>query len=426
MRESETNTRNLPKVMILEDDALLLGTLTHMSDALGVDHCGVQNGVQALERTRDFEPDAYFVDLEMPLMNGWEFIERAKMEKPDSIFVVMTANSEPRTIIETMNLGVFDYILKPVDTAEYKSVLDDIVVELQRRKKKRLFEEESDLRLKEQLNWVSYKRSKLTELDLMVELSKNTLNSVKYALLSGGGIGTLISLVKMIRGVSDRKDSNFVVPSELMDMLIENTEYIETNVNRLEETLTLLNRDIEPKIQTVYVSDLIAALREKYERFLFDERQYIEEKNLVFQMSNSNLTLKKEQVRIDAESISTVFHELLVNALKYSAKGSVIDVYFAAKGGLFNLFVKNRFDSESLVSISQEQEILVKQPFYRLAKFLDEKVKSEYIFSGLGLTLVDIVARKHGGSFGIKNVRDHSADSGPESVVLAALTLSTV
>lgn len=410
--------------MILEDDALLLGTLAHMSEALGISHCGVQNGLQALEKTKHFEPDAYFVDLEMPFMNGWEFIERAKQEKPDSIFVVMTAHSEPRTIIETMNLGVFDYILKPVAPTEYKSVLEDIAVELQRRNKKRLFEEESDLLLKEQLNWVSYKRSKLTELDLMVELSKNTLNSVKYALLSGGGIGTMISLVKMIRGASDRKDSNFIVPAELMEMLIENTEYIETNVNRLEETLTLLNRDIEPKLRTVYVSDLVDSLREIYDRFLYEERSYIEEKELVFQMSNSNLNVKKERIRIDMDSISTIFHELLVNALKYSAKGSVIDVYFAVKAGLFNLFVKNRFDSESLDTLSQEQEILVKQPFYRLAKFFDEKVKTESVFSGLGLTLVDIIARKHGGSFGIKNVRDHSVSDGPEVVVLAALTLS--
>ncbi|AYV54985.1 response regulator [Leptospira kmetyi] len=422
----KTESAILPKIMILEDDSLLRAHLGRFFRNLGLEYCEVQNGIQALEKKEEFKPDAYFVDLEMPMMGGRQFIETVKQEQPDSIFVVMTANSEPNTIIDTMNLGVFDYILKPIDHAEYKAVVDEIAQELYKRRLARLLEEESDIRLKKQLDWVSYKRSKLTELDSLLELSKITLNNIKYALFSGGGIGALIALVKMIHGSAEKKDSAYEISEDLMTMLAENTEYIEKNVTRLEDTLTLLNRDVAPKLEILSVTELVETLTECFRTFEKDECDSIEERKLRFKIGSKNKISQKQFVKVDLHSFTIVFHELLVNALKYSESGSVVDVYFSCGAGLFNLYVKNKFDPSYLNGISAEQEDLVKQPFYRLAKFIDEKVKTEKVFSGLGLTLADIVIRKHGGTFGIKNLMDHSIGDKPEMVVLAATTISTL
>lgn len=422
----ETETALLPKIMILEDDSLLRAHLGRLFQRIGLEYCEVQNGVQALEKKEEFKPDAYFVDLEMPLMGGKEFIETVKQEQPDSIFVVMTGNSEPNTIIDTMNLGVFDYIIKPIDHDAYKAVVDEISQELYKRRLTRLLEEESDMRLKKQLDWVSYKRSKLTELDSLLELSKITLNNIKYALFSGGGIGAMITLVKMIHGTAERTDSKYEISEDLMSMLAENTEYIEKNVTRLEDTLTLLNRDVVPKLEIFSVNELIDKLTECFRDFEKDEADYIKERGLRFKIGGKNNIPSDRALKVDLHSFTVVFHELLVNALKYSESGSVVDVYFSCRAGLFNLYVKNKFDNSYLEGISVEHEDLVKQPFYRLAKFIDEKVKTEKVFSGLGLTLADIVVRKHGGTFGIKNLVDHSIGDRPEMVVLAATTLSTL
>ncbi|TGN02366.1 response regulator [Leptospira yasudae] len=415
----------LPKIMIVEDDNLLRANLGHLFQHIGLEYCGVQNGVQALEKKEEFKPDAYFVDLEMPVMDGKKFMETVKREQPDSIFVVMTSHDEPHTIIDTMNLGVFHYIIKPIDPISYRAVVNEIAQELHNRRLARLFDQESDIRLREQLDWASYKRSKLTELDSLLELSKTTLNNIKYALFSGGGIGALITLVKMIRSSAEKKDSKYAISEELMTMLSENAQYIEKNANRLEDTLTLLNRDIEVKSEPISVPDLIKKLTECFYDFEKDEAEYIEERKLTFKIGNGKLLPRNLSVKVDLESFIVVFHELLVNALKYSETGSRINVYFSTKAGLFNLYVKNKFDNAYMDGISQEQEDLVKQPFYRLAKFIDEKVKTEKVFSGLGLTLADIVIRKHGGTFGIKNLTDHSMGEHPEEVILAALTLST-
>ncbi|MBM9576425.1 response regulator [Leptospira sp. 201903070] len=412
-----------PRVMILEDDDLLRDTMIHMSKKIGLEYCEAKDGKQALAKVEEFKPDVFFVDLEMPVMDGKEFISKMKEKSPDSLFVVMTAHSEPHTIIETMNLGVFDYILKPINAGHYKNLLMEVSDELKRRRVIQLFEEESTNRLKEQLGWVSYKRSRVADLDSMIELSRTTLNNIKYALLSGGGIGTLISLVKMIRTSAEKVDSNYVISSELIDMLTENSDFIEKNINRLEESLTLLHREVAPHLKRVTVSQLIEKLTEEFQKFSWNEKEYLEKKGLNFRMPKINHHHYQDSAMVDLDSFLLIFYELLVNALKYSDKGGEVDVYFSSKSGLFNLYVKNNFDSKYLSGISADQEDLVKQPFYRLAKFLDESVKTEGVFSGLGLTLVDIVARKHGGSFGIKNVTDHTISNKPETVVLAAITL---
>ncbi|RHX88867.1 response regulator [Leptospira stimsonii] len=421
--KNEATIDTFPRVMILEDDDLLRNTMIHMSKKIGVEYCEAKDGKQALSKVEEFKPDVFFVDLEMPVMDGKEFISKMKENSPESLFVVMTAHSEPHTIIETMNLGVFDYILKPIDATHYKDLLKQVSEELKRRRVIQLFEEESNLRLKEQLGWVSYKRSRVTDLDSMIELSRTTLNNIKYALLSGGGIGTLISLVKMIKSSANKVDSNYVISSDLVDMLYESSDYIEKNINRLEESLTLLHREVAPHLKRVTVSHLIEKLTEHFQTFSLNEKEYLETKGLTFRMPNVNHNHYQDSVMIDLDSFLMIFYELLVNALKYSDKNGEVDVYFSSKSGLFNLYVKNNFDSKYLSGISAEQESLVKQPFYRLAKFLDESVKTEGVFSGLGLTLVDIIARKHGGSFGIKNVTDHTISDKPETVVLAAITL---
>ncbi|PJZ52709.1 response regulator [Leptospira adleri] len=419
----EASIDTFPRVMILEDDDLLRDTMIHMSKKIGLEYCEAKDGKQALSKVEEFKPDVFFVDLEMPVMDGKEFISKMKENSPDSLFVVMTAHAEPHTIIETMNLGVFDYILKPIDATHYKNLLKEVSEELKRRRVIQLFEEESTNRLKEQLGWVSYKRSRVTDLDSMIELSRTTLNNIKYALLSGGGIGTLISLVKMIRSSSKKVDSNYVISADLIDMLLESSDYIEKNINRLEESLTLLHREVAPHLKRISVSKLIERLTEHFQKFSLNEKEYLETKGLNFRMPNVNHNHYQDFVMVDLDSFLMIFYELLVNALKYSDKGGEVDVYFSSKSGLFNLYVKNNFDSNYLSGISADQESLVKQPFYRLAKFLDESVKTEGVFSGLGLTLVDIVARKHGGSFGIKNVTDHTISNKPETVVLAAITL---
>jgi CheY-like chemotaxis protein len=86
------------------------------------------NGKKALDYLKDEhnrKPCVVFLDLDMPETNGVEFLRAIKAdERLKSIpVVVLTASTEEQDIIETFNLGVAGYVIKPFD---YKKFVDAI------------------------------------------------------------------------------------------------------------------------------------------------------------------------------------------------------------------------------------------------------------------------------------------------------------
>ena len=91
----------------------------------------VENGEEALEYLRDpnkAKPGIILLDLNMPKMNGIEFLEIAK--KDDKIkripVVVLTTSKEDQDKIESFNLGVAGYMIKPVDYLQFVEVVKTI------------------------------------------------------------------------------------------------------------------------------------------------------------------------------------------------------------------------------------------------------------------------------------------------------------
>lgn len=74
------------------------------------------NGKDSLEQLKELEeskrPRVIFVDLEMPLMNGIQFIEIAKALYPDLFFIVLTIFDDEENIFEAIKAGAHGYLLK--------------------------------------------------------------------------------------------------------------------------------------------------------------------------------------------------------------------------------------------------------------------------------------------------------------------------
>jgi CheY-like chemotaxis protein len=90
------------------------------------------NGCEALERlaTRGFFPDAIFMDINMPMMNGIECLKKIKeSENYKKIPVIMYSASRSETVVEEcINLGAIGFIHKPFSMLkmreEIKNALD--------------------------------------------------------------------------------------------------------------------------------------------------------------------------------------------------------------------------------------------------------------------------------------------------------------
>jgi len=89
----------------------------------------VANGFEALNYLRQQEVNLIVTDINMPEMNGITFLKELNKSFPRSNVIMVTAYGGVESYIESMNLGAFEYINKPIKVDELKSVLKKIFKE---------------------------------------------------------------------------------------------------------------------------------------------------------------------------------------------------------------------------------------------------------------------------------------------------------
>ncbi|MBL0135103.1 MAG: response regulator [Chitinophagaceae bacterium] len=76
--------------------------------------------VEGLEKIRTYQPDIVFLDIEMPVMNGFQLLE--KLSNIDFSLVFVTAYDE--FAVKAFRFNAMDYLLKPIDGKELKRVVE--------------------------------------------------------------------------------------------------------------------------------------------------------------------------------------------------------------------------------------------------------------------------------------------------------------
>ncbi len=115
------------KIAIVDDEKHACETLEWQLDKLGFDYesCGVfQDSIEAVEALKKNPPDLIFLDIEMPGLNGFQFIE--KLGNKDVKVVFTTAYG--KFAVDAFRVNAVDYLIKPIDTTELKEALDRVMV----------------------------------------------------------------------------------------------------------------------------------------------------------------------------------------------------------------------------------------------------------------------------------------------------------
>lgn len=104
-------------VLIVDDSAMMRNMIARIVDAadgLELD-AKASNGLMALRRLETHRPDVIVLDLEMPEMNGIEFLKERKQRGIDIPVVILSsiARRGARITMEALGLGASDFILKP-------------------------------------------------------------------------------------------------------------------------------------------------------------------------------------------------------------------------------------------------------------------------------------------------------------------------
>src|SRR5512145_2456896 len=102
------------KVLIIEDDPLVRDLLSQTLSGVGGYETDVAvDGQDGLDRILDADFDVIFTDLNMPRLNGIEFLKKSRTVRPSTPVVVITGVSEMEIAVNAMREGASDFIPKP-------------------------------------------------------------------------------------------------------------------------------------------------------------------------------------------------------------------------------------------------------------------------------------------------------------------------
>ena len=103
--------------LVVDDSRVIRKVARRILEDLGFQIEEAGDGQEALAQCRAAMPDAVLLDWNMPVMNGLEFLRALRQEpggdKP--VVVFCTTENELDRIVEAMNAGANEYIMKPFD-----------------------------------------------------------------------------------------------------------------------------------------------------------------------------------------------------------------------------------------------------------------------------------------------------------------------
>lgn len=86
-----------------------------------------ENGKQAIQIIQEEEPAAVLMDIRMPTMDGLSALKIIKKSHPHLPVIMVTAFADSASAMQAMKDGAFDYVAKPFDNDELRSILDNAV-----------------------------------------------------------------------------------------------------------------------------------------------------------------------------------------------------------------------------------------------------------------------------------------------------------
>lgn len=120
-----TTTRHC--VYLVDDDDHLRALVRRWLEEQGNDVVEFSTGEAALEGLSVREPDVILLDLHMPGAGGVSTLQRIKARHRFLPVVVLTVERDVKTVVQTMQIGAYDFLVKPLDRAKLASTVDNAI-----------------------------------------------------------------------------------------------------------------------------------------------------------------------------------------------------------------------------------------------------------------------------------------------------------
>ncbi len=117
----------MARILIVDDSELVRVKLRAMLEQLGCDVSEAPNGVVALDIYTSEYPELVICDINMPEMDGLEFLETLIDREPNALVVMLTSIEDDEVLTKCLMAGAQAYLTKPFDPETTYNTLNDIL-----------------------------------------------------------------------------------------------------------------------------------------------------------------------------------------------------------------------------------------------------------------------------------------------------------
>ena len=412
----------MSRILVVDDDDTSLAIIKSVLSGNGFEVDAFDRASAALQQLRQENYDLVLSDYFMPGMNGDEFLTSVREIDRDTPFVFLTANTDIKLAIELVKSGADDHIVKPIIAEELLFRVNKTLQEKENRRIIRQVERERELLELEHrklVNWRALYASKdITQTEQMINLLSRTINQ------AGGFLW-----VDLLKAQWEQKEESegCVVDDDLVEMIVTAGE----SQKAIFDYITFIGEldTIEIETEAAWIPDLFGEL-EKYARDLMSRIRDHHPRELHIMRPSKPI---EAWVRVDRRYLRKLFHELLVNAVKYSPEDSRVLLSFDRNGELqgnhLDIAVRNTAkvaqakdrEGNPIIGIPYDYSELVFDLFYTIESFpthIDEEEWSD----GTGLYVARKLLKRQNGWIKASNGVDYTGDR-PETVVRVVATI---
>lgn len=121
----------MAKIMIVEDSSFMRLILRDIVAKAGHQVAAeAENGLIAVEKYPDVQPDLVIMNIVMPEQNGIEALRQIKKLNPYAKVIMCSAMGNQYSVIEAIQAGALDYVVKPFDAPRMLTAIDRVLNKL--------------------------------------------------------------------------------------------------------------------------------------------------------------------------------------------------------------------------------------------------------------------------------------------------------
>ncbi|HOB42298.1 MAG: response regulator [Bacillota bacterium] len=105
----------MPTVLVVDDAAFMRMRAGKLLSQSGYEVIEAENGLDALNKYTEYEPDLVLMDITMPVMDGLTAVREIRQVDPEAKIIMVSAMGQQAMVIEAIKLGAKDFIVKPYE-----------------------------------------------------------------------------------------------------------------------------------------------------------------------------------------------------------------------------------------------------------------------------------------------------------------------